>query len=242
MHVPQVAAALACAAALAGCQQKSHEVIVNHDVRGEISMSVDNGAAGPAVVLPPGTLDKVPTRHHREKLPSTGDGTVEDWNTIRVRGHAQQGAPVPKPPPVPGPKVEVTVLASSSSEFTLRQDNREVDMKVDLHWSATLKDGHASLAVTGAITDAQNVPVCSIAGSYDLATDAAKQNIIVTPAGGGQPFSMVNGGGSSDRHLTQPTCTLGKGAYRLRWSVALIVQGDANADVDVDTARLHLTK
>jgi hypothetical protein len=241
MSMHRALAALACALLLAGCS-KSHEVISNHNVRGEISMSVDNGAAGAAVQLPLGTLEKVPTRHHREKPPSTADGTVEDWNTIRVRGHAQQGAPVPKPPPVPGPKVEVTVIANATSEFELKQDRRDVDMKIDLHWSATLRAGHASIAVTGVVSDAHGV-VCNVAGSYELVTDPADNTrITVTPGGGGKPFGMVNGGGSSDQHLGAPTCSLDHGTYQLRWSVALIVQGDPFADVDLDTARLHLTR
>jgi hypothetical protein len=230
-----VVCGLICFATLVGSTTgaggASTEVIANRKINGTITLSVDDGTAGGPKVIN-GAKKPVPVREQARKGVSYGSGRVGDWNSVAARADANQGAPA-----AAGAKAEVTATSEETSQFTLKHDGRKVDMKVVLHWIATLSAGKATVEVAAAIAGAGS---CNLNGTYTLETDGGNPNRIDVT--GYQTLKMVNGGGSSDRVITAPQCTLNAGDFNLTWSVKVIAAADPKAEVNVDRVILSLGK
>lgn len=218
----------------------SNEVIANRKIMGQVTVTADNSTpGGPRFV--DGVVKPVPVIESVKKDASSATGRVGDWNSITLRGIANQG-PQPKPAPAnPAPaRVEFAATAVETSEFSLRQNGRQVDMKVDLTWNAAISQGKGSIAVDVTIA---GPGFCNLKGKFDLVTDPkdpSNQTIDVT---GYRTFKMKNGGSSDDKGVVSGArCVLKAGDYTLKWSVAAQAAGEGLAEINIHRAILSLNK
>jgi hypothetical protein len=217
------------------------EVIANHQIKGEVTLDLDDGAA---VTKNTPMAKPVPVNDQRILKDTQASGTVGDWNSVRARANAI--------PAVGGARAaKVTAKSEESSTFSLERNGRKVDMKVALHWSATMEDrGAPGAATIEVVADITGAGACNLRGTYTLAPQPAPAKTIKVTGTGN--FTMVNGGGSGpDRVVTAlGQCTLSAGNYKLVWSVNVIsdnkvvklIRGDRGVQVNVDKAILSLTK
>jgi hypothetical protein len=239
---------------VAGCGG-SNEVIANKKIMGQVSLMADNATDGKKVEFD-GQPKAVPVIESVKKEPSTITARVTDWNTITLRGTANKGQP-PKPaadkpaadkpaadkPALAGVaagRAEFSATAVETSEFSLRNNGRQVDLKVDLSWNAAIQQGKGSIAVDVTIA---GPGFCNLKGRFDLENDPKDPSNQTLHVGGYRTFKMKNGG-SSDHNgvITGARCVLKAGDYTLRWSLTAQATSEGSAEINIHRAVLSLVK
>ena len=233
--------AVAAACALLACS--SNELIQPRKVLGQVYLMADNATDGKKAELD-GQAKPVPVIENLRKDPSVVTARVTDWRTITLRGVANRAQP-PKPaadqpaPPTSG-LVEFAATAVGTGEFSLRSNNRPVDMKVDLGWNAALKKGKGSITVDVTIA---GPAFCVLKGRFDFASDPKDPNEATLEVTGFRAFKMKNGGSSDTNGVVSGArCALKAGDYTLRWSVTAQAAGEGSAEINIHRAILSLHK
>lgn len=224
---------LACIVAAAACGSPSPEVISAKNIMGTVSISAEDGTAGPAVTKAAGAK-KVPVDDTATKGKSKGVGHVGDWNTATCEANADIGAPV-----AARKHATVTTTSVATSSFDLKNDGRKVVLTVDSHFKATLNSGKATIEIKAAIAQT----AASLTATYTLEVDpndATGKTIKIT---GTHVDTMKNGGASmnyTEKAAAAAQATLNKGSYSMSLTVTVTSDADTQADVTVDTAKLSL--
>jgi len=229
---------------VAGCGG-SNEVIANKKIMGQVYVMADNATDGKKAEVD-GRVKPVPAIESVRKDPSVVTARLIDWNSITLRGVANKAQP-PKPAEdKPAPATAAAGLAEfaatvvETSEFSLRNNNRPVDMKVDLGWNAALKKGKGSIAVDVTIA---GPAFCVLKARFDITSDPKDPNEATLEVTGFRAFRMKNGG-SSDTNgvITGARCVLKAGDYTLKWSLAAQAASEGSAEINIHRAILSLHK
>jgi hypothetical protein len=142
----------------------------------------------------------------------------------------------------PAAKASAMSTVTSTSAFTLKQDNKKITLTVDDHFRVTLKgdDAKASIHIEAKIAKG-GAAVATIDVTYEFKPNAGDpaNKIDIT---GAQTETIANGKGKGYQEKAKAQATLNKGDYTMELKLTVTTSASILAEAVVDKVEMSLPK